>query len=1168
MIKKIIALLLIIGIIGGGTWFLLSNAPSKSVERQRKKIDTLLKSNDSTEWDNVTTPAERDGKDLSDTKVRAEIARKASDTILEIYPNSEFDLTTRGAIEEISGDFKGALSWYDKIASLRNPPAINELRRAAILKKVGSLQAAKGAVAGIIDVYPFEANFELGRLHLETFQPLEAYRAFARSKEHVNNDDEQRRILEGIADAIDQLIVLTRNQLEGLKKQNVEENQINAINNMLQNLKNERDKNLDKAIELLGKIEPTSRSQFVGVQIKAFSLINRKDDPDKLKTARKTLLKSVSEDEGVRYFPIYLLLGSVDLQLGYNDKTAADERSEYIRSAIENFQKVFLFDFEGKTAKVADIAEWNLSEHLNRDEFQARLLLRICQSLLKYPEYWRIATSENSAGTQDALGIYEKLQTAIETQKENISTLQEIRTVQAISALKNGNLDDYSTLTTTLFSLIADEERSDVALKLAQGLASFTPERSEAIVELLDNEVISKIQSLDNEESNNLARLKSIISVLNQARYRLYLDRARLPSDADKEHERITERIDRLTQKIRDTISIITNLSTAPSHFLFASKLMSSLMGSAAALEMLQDGNKQFPDDSQIRNALGALHLALARKDSGKKAWEHLHNSAKEFLFIYKRRPYDTEILRQLLSIGSLYRNHPNSPDMDLAAITMDLFPESSESDAGALAATLSAFLQQDFEKAVSNLPDANDASAVRPFLNLIAGFCYLEQAGIAVKARLAENPLLASGGGTSADSKSPFSELYQSARKEFEAGLAIDDKYIPLQLEIIKIDLNAIRSGDEVPKELIEQLKDMRTESSEISQIHYLLGTALKKKREFLIKTDTKLSDISKVLSKERTALRRAIKANPSYTEAYISLAETYVIPWRLTKGSLSEYKNSYNKLGTPEFSVAISVLQGAPSSPRVIRLIAQYFEAQKLPEKALEYNKALVQLEPAMSNLSRVVQSYIDIGDFKGARDWLQSLNSTTPSNEFSVTRDTLMAYISSVEASTPAISDHQRGLLEESQIKQYRSILNQSKEQGRDPPMLVVNNLAYLLANRGKAEEALSLIEPLVKKLRDAEGSLAARPSEDIEDTYAWSLYKADKPKEAIEVYKNLCSKETRLDIHLNYAQALFDLSKNQEALEQVQLILNSDREEKRTLEAKTRKLQDQIELALKQ
>ena len=245
---------------------------------------------------------------------------------------------------------------------------------------------------------------------------------------------------------------------------------------------------------------------------------------------------------------------------------------------------------------------------------------------------------------------------------------------------------------------------------------------------------------------------------------------------------------------------------------------------------------------------------------------------------------------------------------------------------------------------------------------------------------------------------------------------------------------------------------------------------------------------------------------------------------------------------------------------------LIAEYYEAEKNTEKALEYYKALLQLEPRTANVSKVIQGYINMGDFKGAREWLESIKGMG-GEDFDVTRNTLMAYISSAEAGTPALSNQKRDVLENSQIDQYRAIISQSQKLGREPPILVVNNLAYLLANKGSADEALSLIEPLVIKLRNSKDKRIDRPFEDIEDTYAWSLYKAGKIDKANEVYKDLCSKETRLDIHLNYAQALYDQKSYKQALEQVQVILNSNREEKRSIEAKTRKLQGQIEIALR-
>ena len=1168
MIKKIIALLIVIGIVGGGTWFLLSNAPSKSVEKYRKKIDTLLKSKDSAEWESVTTPKEREGKDLNDILTRVDIARQASDEILKMFPNSEYDLSTRGAIEEIAGGKKEALKWFDRIASLKNPPALNELRRAAILKKMGLIQKAKGAVAGVVDVYPYEANFELGQLYLDSFQPLEAYRSFTRAKEYVNNDNELRQVLEGIADSLDRLMASTHNQIQISKNKGAKESQINALNKMLSRLKVERDKNLDDAIELLGKIEPRSRGQFVGIQIKMYKLINKKDDPDKLKTARQALIDSVSSDQDLRYFPIYILLGAINLQLGYKENTPQDERTKYLEDAVDNFLKVFAFDFEGKTAKVADVAEWNLSEHLSREEFEARVLLRICRTLLIFPEYWRILAGKDSKGEQDPLEIQNRLQSAIAANKDKKIILQEIKSTQALAELKNNNLDEFHKLIEELFAAAEENERSNLALKLAQDVANVSPIHAKLVMDLLNNYVFTKIQSLEDDEGQALIQLNSAIGILNQARSKQYRESQRLRQKGSEEHDYAAENTALLTSKIRETIFMIMRMSTTPAHFLSSSKLMASLVGPLETLDILKEAVKQFPDDFQLRYALGMHRLDLVRKDLKKNAWEHLHNATKEFLILYVSRPYEAQILRQLISIGTQYKNNPNSPGMDLKETVSELFPKGSESDIATLSTILTAFLQRNLNEAISNLPDVNSAKEIRPFLNLIGGICYLEKAGATLKTRLADNVLL-SGDSPSDNFKIQFNEFYQNAKKEFEAGLAIDNTYIPLRLELIKMDLNAIKPGEEITEDFIDQLKDLRDEHPEIPQIHFLLGAAFKSKCEFLIKTNSKLATISKFLTRRRTALRRAIKANTSYTEAYIALAETYVIPWRLAKGPLREYKNSFNKLGTPEFDVAISILKGAPSSPQVISLIGEYFQAQRTPEKAREYYKALVQLEPVMSNVSKVVQSYLDMGDFKGARDWLENLNSPGLGNDnFEVTRNTLMAYISSVEADNPATSDHSRNLLEESQIKQYSEIISQSKDLGKEPPILVVNNLAYLLASKGKAEEALTLIEPLVQKLRSSKGKLTTSPFEDIEDTYAWSLYKAGKKEKAMEIYKNLCSKETRLTIHLNYAQFLFELSQYQEALNQIQIILNSDKKEKRKIEEKTRDLQAQIELALKQ
>ena len=1171
MIKKIIISFIIIGIIGGGTWFLLSSAPGKSVEKLRKKIDVLLTSKDPAEWKNVTTSKERTGKDLNDLQIRIDIAREASEAILEIYPSSKYDLIKRGLIEEYAGRPAEALKWYDRIASLKNPPAGNELRRARLLEKMGSYQAAKGAVSGVVDLFPFESNFELGRLHLETFQPLEAYRSFSRAKEYINNDDEQLRVLEGTANSLDFLISSTRNQLEKLKRDETDGPRITNLTNMLDRLTTERDKNLDHAIELLNKAEPSSRNQFVGIQIKIFELINKKDDPDKLKIARQTLIDAVSADEDLRYFPIYLLLGSVDLQLAYGgaDKGSTDpiERTQYLDDSINNFRKVFAFDFEGTTAKVADIAEWNLSQHLSKDEFETRILLRICQSLIRFPEYWRICSSENPDGQRDTLEIRKRIERALKLNEHNKSVVEELRRTQALAALKNSDDDAYNAIIAELFSASSEGDRQQIALKLAQGISSFVPDQTEQLLELLDKEILGTAQQLATDEAQTFVFLKTAIRILNQERYKKYVAISTLQKDETKYNQTV-DQIDSLTEKIQSSILTISKMSTTPAHFLLASKLMASLVGTQEALRVLQKGSEQFPEDFQLRYARGTLSLDMARKDRGDDRWNHLRNSLKEFLHVYKVRPYETEVASRLLSIGAQFGNNTNSPSMNLERIIPELFPNCSSTDAEVLSIALTGFLQRNYQRVVSKLPGLDQATTVRPFLNLIAGICYLEQANLVVKERLAQNPLISGQQESNTENQGQFRKLYQSARKEFEAGLTMDETYIPLQLELLKMDLNSVKAGEKIAEELIQKITNYANQHPDIPQIHFLLGTALKKKMESLITTNTKLSEISKVLSLERNSLRRAIKLNPLYSDAYIALAETYLIPWRLAKGPLSEHKNVYNKLGTPEFDVAISILQSAPATPPVLSLLGQYYEAEKNSEKALVYYKGLLQLEPITTNVSKVVQSYINIGDFKGARDWLNGIDgSKIRGTDFDVTRDTLMAYISSVEANAPALSEHKRNLLEENQIDQYRSIIENSEKLGKEPPILVVNNLAYLLANRGRGEEALELIEPLVKKLRSSKDNLIARPFEDIEDTYAWSLYKTGKHEEAIAVYDSLCSKETRLDIHLNYAKFLFDLKKYHEALKQIQIILNSDSAEKRNVEEETRELQDQIELALK-
>ena len=192
--------------------------------------------------------------------------------------------------------------------------------------------------------------------------PVKAYHCFTRARDHVVDDIELALVHEGIADSIDLIISFNRNRLRQTPRTPEKSSYISQVETAIEELGKEHKNNIDNAIRLWRGIDPRTRSEFARIHLKVFDLLSKKDDPKSLKTAKKTLSEAVISDEEYRDFPIYLLLGYVNLKLAYNPDTPADKREKYIKEVETSFQKGFSFNFNEKTEKFAFIADWDISE--------------------------------------------------------------------------------------------------------------------------------------------------------------------------------------------------------------------------------------------------------------------------------------------------------------------------------------------------------------------------------------------------------------------------------------------------------------------------------------------------------------------------------------------------------------------------------------------------------------------------------------------------------------------------------------------------------------------------------------------------------------------------------------------------------------------------------------
>ena len=1164
VIIRFIIVFVVLGILSGGIWLLLRQNPGEKVTALRAKVMQLMNSDDPVEWAKVTSRFERAGKDLEDIQVRAEIARKASETIIEIYPKSQIDLMNRGAVEEFAGNLHLALEWYDKVAAMEHPSPLVELNRARVLRKLRFYEEAKGAVSSVIDVFPFESNLELGKLLLETFQPVEAYQSFKRAESHGDKGEELRQVYEGMMNALELMVTTTRSRLEQVRRNQGPKDRIRGLEARVAQLNESYQHALDETIKYWRRADPRTREHFAAVQLKIVELINKKEGIDNLKESQKVLSEAVIDDRGHRDFPIYLLLATVNLNLAYNSpNTEPSKIAYYVKKAESNFSKAFLFDVEKTSVEFEYLRDWQLPKKLSQETFDAHMTSRACQILLHFPEFWRILSDKHINGQADPLEIHQRLTLALDSDKVEDTLHRELKINRTLAYLKKGDLDLYRTASSQLLDAAPEEDILKLAIQIAQGIASFAPDRGNTLIELVDKYILNRLKSLASSSLEyNLPTTRSVIKILDQTRRHLLRNQARERDASANQATPRTEVAHRLGEKMREIIAAIPESTTEPDRYILASNLMTTFVGLDGAIEILQQGKTSFPNEFSIPFALGELFMAKANDSRERNRWDNYTKALHEFLSIYVVKPYITRVLYNLAAIGTQYgTEHQDKWTRDLTTVVTDLFPESSPTEVRRLVDVLGAILKQDFGTAITKVPKADEAKTVRPFLNLIAGVSYLQETNrILQKGRL-ENPVTAVASRPE-QFEGQLKELYKNARQEFENGLSIDSLYLPIHIDMIKIKINETQPGKEISESFLDQIRTFRDQHPQVYQFHYLLAIALKKQREHLITQGKKLSKLSELLLEERFSLRKAIQGNPSYTDAYVALAETYVISWRLYFTPLRKYKKTYKKLGSPEFDVAIPILERASPTPKVLDLLASYHEADKNYEKAINYQKALLYQYPSWTRVVKIIDCYITLRNFEGARLWLNSPGQLPFSDkEIELDRLTLLAMLDTLEANSPGIPDERLQFLRNRQLKNYRLVVEKAKELGKDPPLEAVNNLAFLLTELGEPEEGRRVLDPVISRLDVLKDSLNPQQLEGIEDTYARILHKTGELAEAAKIFKRLCSSETNQETHQAYAQLLFDQKRFAQALKQLDIILNSKNQSPK-IENEARRLKEQI------
>ncbi len=501
---------------------------------------------------------------------------------------------------------------------------------------------------------------------------------------------------------------------------------------------------------------------------------------------------------------------------------------------------------------------------------------------------------------------------------------------------------------------------------------------------------------------------------------------------------------------------------------------------------------------------------------------------------------------------------------------------------------------QRKFSELSAKAGALNQSVHLRPSSTLILGSALFQESQ-----RIARE----SQGGDAAD-QDRSREMGESAKKLFNEELGRNPDYLPLRIELARIDLARLKPGQDPPEDLIKGLRELAGNEMAAApfrfQIFSILAAGLRMRFEATVAEMDKL-DRSKVkpaplfslVAQERTVLRRAIQANPEAPETYLALAETYLGDDGIR--GLSGDQGSRQDILEPNFGKAIDVLKSAPRpTPQILKWIAAiYQQGLKKPRAALPYHRELIPFDPegALQSLIACLLETADparngdpkdvdgdahskaralLDDFE--KKQLPAIRKAKPDwkPDFPAFEDNLLALIAQDELryARPGSEDALKAEL----LGRLKGAYKWYRDAGKPPPIALANNLAWYLAERKETvEEARKIIE-------EARREAGNRFTEAVNDTYGWTLYQQarfeERPEEksrllagAEEVYKKLLSDPSHPSpsFSYRYARVLFEKMDYRKAKEEVDRAVKSGQKFDEAADAK--RLQEELSDLLK-
>ncbi len=668
-LKRIIAVVLILVVLGGIPWFLLRDTYDKKIRRWREATAVLF-------------------SQIEDLERAEEVNKR----VLELIPESTYDLVMRAQILEHQNTQKGleeALAIYSSVleSGATDTLPIN-LHRARVARRLHRFGEARAYAQSIVDVLPLEATIELGIIATDSLDPTRAVALYQRALQTY-----ARTLPEKIW--VHTAIAIAQSSQDRLCRGTNRPDSLDCPEDPDQLAASAR-ASLDKARELIESdalkefATDEQRRWWLARMIERRALI-RADDEDPAADGLGELLRV---DE-----PPPKALASVLGRLALLAADAANQRGdtrgeEKWLSDADEFFLVALDSLlpEEAVSRVEASLDRTKTENFDHEEIETRRylldLVEIAKAYLRSSQFARL---HEPGGT---LQLAQRVADGVDLPESDLSwTFQALR---GFSFLKSG---DTETALPLLDAALRDREPSERmahALSFAQSTLDLRPGDPSAFhffdVSLDSGPILAELAS----KARFLVKARQSQSLEAEAKSRLDV----LLSEAS------------------------ANTKTASEHLVVAG-IVKAVSGRAPAVESLRQGRQRFPASREIRRQIAQTFLEIVSKD-GADQDDAVESALTEFLGLFLEQPAaDPQSLRVLQQLTRHYMRQNEGAAFD--RFVEPLFPNSNKKELHQFSSALKSLLLGDYAAALRD--SGSIQSDFGGFVAFLRGTSELEQA-------------------------------------------------------------------------------------------------------------------------------------------------------------------------------------------------------------------------------------------------------------------------------------------------------------------------------------------------------------------------------------------------------------------------------------------------------